>query len=133
LTAEVSLRGRDTAQIGHRGVALSPALAVLGTPGARFGVTENTLPMSALGRTRSFGDVCSMSELPQKAEVDPRSCDVAQVPLATLTRCNKHTAIRLPRRRPLVVSERSIRLDESGSRMRKVDRHHECADSRDLA
>jgi hypothetical protein len=37
-------------------------------------------PMSQMGQGRSFGDVCSMSELPSKAEVDPRSCDVAKVP-----------------------------------------------------
>ncbi len=33
-----------------------------------------------LGQTRSFGDVCPMSALPSKADVDPRSCDVAKVP-----------------------------------------------------
>jgi hypothetical protein len=30
-----------------------------------------------------------MSELPSKAEVDPRSCDVAKVPGADLSRCSK--------------------------------------------
>src|SRR5262249_12549972 len=33
----------------------------------------------------------------------------------------------------LIVEPISIRLDQSGSRMRKVDGHHECAGSRDLA
>src|SRR6266511_6312525 len=36
--------------------------------------------MSEVGQTRSFGDVCPMSALPSKADVDPRSCDVAKVP-----------------------------------------------------
>jgi hypothetical protein len=40
------------------------------------------LPMTAVGR--SFGDVGSISELPLKAEVDPRSCDVAKVPKAVI-------------------------------------------------
>jgi hypothetical protein len=37
--------------------------------------------MSQSGQSRSFDSVCSMSELPLKAEVDPRSCDVAKVPI----------------------------------------------------
>jgi hypothetical protein len=37
---------------------------------------------SPLGvQTWSFDGVCSMSELPPKAEVDPPSCDVAKVPI----------------------------------------------------
>jgi hypothetical protein len=34
------VRGRDTAQIGHRGVALSPALAALSTSETQFGLAS---------------------------------------------------------------------------------------------
>jgi len=36
--------------------------------------------MTAVGQTRSWGDVRCMTALPPKAEVDLRSCDVAEVP-----------------------------------------------------
>src|SRR5262245_62776447 len=45
--------------------------------------------MSGSGQSRSFDGACSMSELPSKAEVDPRSCDVAKVPIGDLSRCSK--------------------------------------------
>lgn len=40
--------------------------------------------MSVRGHSRSFGDVGLMSAFPPKTEVDPRSCDVAQVPKAVI-------------------------------------------------
>src|SRR5262245_1204189 len=70
---------------------------------------------------------------PPKADKAQTCWHVRFVPKADIRIAAKSTAIRSPRRRPLVVSERSISLDESGSRMRNVDRHHECAGSRDLA
>src|SRR5262245_59672406 len=56
-------------------------------------------PMGGLGQTRSFADVGSMSVLPPKAEVDPRSCDVAKVPKGDLSNCSKTALTRSPRRR----------------------------------
>jgi hypothetical protein len=54
--------------------------------------------MSELGQSRSFDGVCSMSELPSKAEVDPRSCDVAKVPKGDITRIHSNTSSARPDR-----------------------------------
>jgi hypothetical protein len=39
--------------------------------------------MSLVGQIRSSDDVGCTTALPPKADVDPRSCDVANVPIAT--------------------------------------------------
>src|SRR5262245_6145410 len=50
-----------------------------GTPGA----------MSVGGHTRSWGDVRSMTALPPKAEVNLRSCYVAEVPQPAVSNCSR--------------------------------------------
>jgi hypothetical protein len=60
-------------------VALAPrSLDEVGQESWHCGISIR--PLTAVGQIWSIGDVCTMSAFLPKAEVDPRSCDVAQVP-----------------------------------------------------
>jgi len=81
--------------------------------------------MSAVGQSRSFDGVCSMSELPSKAEVVPRSCDVAKVPILLRKSVTSTVGglLNAPHHLPLVQQRHSTRADIGhGLRKTRIDR-----------
>jgi len=49
----------------------------------------NANPMSALGHKRTFSEVCVMSAIPPKADIQSSSSDVRFVPKADIPRCSE--------------------------------------------